>query len=152
MVGDRLELEQQHQVGIAAAVSRMRQIMSPSQALMELTRNAPGVDVAEEQFRDCVRSLSDRGDWCSLGRTDAAKLITLAQASDLVVIGQVNARADPVPAWYRPEEIVINCGRPVLMVPYIRKFPRIGQRVLIAWDGSREAVRHQPPGIYTKRP
>ncbi|HEY1935070.1 MAG TPA: universal stress protein [Acetobacteraceae bacterium] len=70
-----------------------------------------------------------------------AKLVLLAQAADLVVIGQVNGSAGPVPAWYRPEEIVINCGRPVLMIPYIGSFPRVGRRVLIAWDGSREAAR-----------
>jgi len=110
-------------------------------SVTELARNAPGVDVAEEQFRDCVRSVSERGEWYSLGRTDMAELITLAQTSDLVIVGQVNSATGPVPAWYRPEEIVINCGRPVLMVPYIGNFPHIGQRVLVAWDGSREAVR-----------
>ena len=64
-------------------------------SVTELARNAPGVDVAEEQFRDCVRSVSDRGEWCSLGRTDMAELIALAQACDLVVIGQVNSAAVP---------------------------------------------------------
>jgi nucleotide-binding universal stress UspA family protein len=41
----------------------------------------------------------------------------------------------------RPEEIVLSCGRPVLVVPYAGAFADIGRRVLIAWNGSREAAR-----------
>jgi nucleotide-binding universal stress UspA family protein len=97
-------------------------------------------DDAEQQFRDRLRSANVKGDWYSVDRTDTAELITLAQVADLVVIGQTDPAARPAPPW-RPEEIVIGCGRPVLMVPYVGRYPLVGQRVLIAWDGSREAVR-----------
>jgi nucleotide-binding universal stress UspA family protein len=32
-------------------------------------------------------------------------------------------------------------GRPILVVPYAGHFARIGQRVVIGWDASREAAR-----------
>jgi nucleotide-binding universal stress UspA family protein len=32
-------------------------------------------------------------------------------------------------------------GRPVLVVPRYGTFPTIGERVLVAWNGAREAVR-----------
>jgi nucleotide-binding universal stress UspA family protein len=97
-------------------------------------------DIAEQKFRDCRRSINVEGDWNPTDGTDLAELITLARSADLVIIGQVNSNARPTPAW-RPEEIVVSCGRPVLMVPYIGSYSRVGRRVLVAWDGSREAVR-----------
>jgi nucleotide-binding universal stress UspA family protein len=104
------------------------------------SQSAVLADDAEEQFRERLRSLRIEGDWHAPERTDGAELITLAQAADLVVIGQTKPGARKAPAW-RPEEIVICCGRPVLMVPYIGNYPQVGRRVLVAWDGSREAVR-----------
>ena len=97
-------------------------------------------DIAEQQFRDCLRSLEVEGDWYPLSRATTSELITLAQAADLVIVGQVEPDARPAPIW-RPEEIVVCCGRPVLMVPYIGSYPQVGRRVLVAWDSSREAVR-----------
>jgi nucleotide-binding universal stress UspA family protein len=99
------------------------------------------LEFLEQRFRDCLRSVEDEGEWHCIRRADPDALLTLAKAADLVVIGQVNSHAGANPSWYRPEEIVINCGRPVLIVPYIGNFNSAGRRVLIAWDGSREAVR-----------
>ncbi|SFI36054.1 Nucleotide-binding universal stress protein, UspA family [Collimonas sp. OK307] len=69
-------------------------------------------------------------------------LVLQARYSDLVVIGQVN------PADYSPllradfqEYVLMNSGRPVLIVPYAGHFPQVGKRVLLAWDGSMEATR-----------
>jgi nucleotide-binding universal stress UspA family protein len=98
-------------------------------------------DVLEQRFRDCVRCIEHGGEWYRLDRPDPAALVSLAKAADLVVMGQVNPHVGALPSWYRPEEIVVNCGRPVLMVPYIGTYDEVGQRVLVAWDGSREAVR-----------
>jgi nucleotide-binding universal stress UspA family protein len=106
----------------------------------DILPSAMRAETAEQQFRDAVRAVRAQGDWYPIERSDTAGLIALAQAADLIIIGQVNPRARLVPAW-RPEEIVIACGRPVLMVPYTGRFPQIGRRVLIAWDGSREAAR-----------
>jgi nucleotide-binding universal stress UspA family protein len=104
---------------------------------------APGAvlaDIAEQKFRERHRCINVEGDWHPIDGTDLAELITLARSADLVIIGQVNPNARPTPVW-RPEEIVLSCGRPVLMVPYIGSYSRVGRRVLVAWDGSREAVR-----------
>jgi nucleotide-binding universal stress UspA family protein len=98
-------------------------------------------EVLERRFRDCVRCIEHGGEWYRLDRPDPAALVSLAKAADLVVMGQVNPHVGALPSWYRPEEIVVNCGRPVLMVPYIGTYDEVGQRVLVAWDGSREAVR-----------
>ncbi len=95
---------------------------------------------AEERFRDWLRTFALEGDWYPVDRTGTAELVTLAQAADLIVIGQMNPNARLTPTW-RPEEIVVASGRPALMVPYIGSFAEVGRRPLVAWDGSREAVR-----------
>jgi len=42
---------------------------------------------------------------------------------------------------FLPEELALGVGRPVLVVPRYGTFETVGQRVLIAWNGSREATR-----------
>lgn len=65
-----------------------------------------------------------------------------ARYSDLVVIGQTNPD-ESVPELRRdfPEYVVMNSGRPVLIVPYAGRFDSVGDRALVAWDGSIEATR-----------
>jgi nucleotide-binding universal stress UspA family protein len=113
---------------------------APIPVATEVSRSVMFADTAERRFRDCLRSFRGEGDWYALDRASTAELIALARAADLIVIGQVNPNARPAPAM-RPEEIVVACGRPVLMVPYIGSYAQVGRRVLVAWDGSREAVR-----------
>jgi nucleotide-binding universal stress UspA family protein len=59
---------------------------------------------------------------------------------DLAIVGQHDPDAPRVPHDFA-ELVVIESGRPVLVVPYIGHYPDVGRRVLVAWDGSREAAR-----------
>lgn len=65
-----------------------------------------------------------------------------ARYSDLVVIGQTN-RDEPSPSVMPdfPEYIVLNSGRPVLIIPYTGDFTTVAKRPLISWDASRESTR-----------
>ena len=71
-----------------------------------------------------------------------AGLSLQARYADLVVIGQIDANA---PALFLgsdfPEYVLVNSGRPVLMVPYTGHFAHVGKRVLVAWDASMGATR-----------
>lgn len=65
-----------------------------------------------------------------------------ARLADLVIAGQ----SDPNdPETYIDdqfaENLVLSAGRPVLFWPYTGEFPSIGERVIVAWDGGREATR-----------
>ena len=63
-----------------------------------------------------------------------------AHCADLVILGQRIPDHDT--GLYRPEDVILSCSRPVLVVPYAGRRPdRIGENVLIAWNGSREASR-----------
>lgn len=65
-----------------------------------------------------------------------------ARYSDLVVIGQTN-NDEPSPSVLPdfPEYIIMNSGRPVLIIPYTGDFTSVAKRPLISWDASRESTR-----------
>jgi len=61
---------------------------------------------------------------------------------DLVVLGQVDRdQPSPVVMPDFPEYVVLNAGRPVLVVPYAGHFDHVGKRVLVAWDAGVAATR-----------
>lgn len=66
----------------------------------------------------------------------------LARYADLVVIGQIDP-VESLPSQRRdlPEYILLNSGRPVLIVPFAGKLDGAAKRIVIAWDGSKEAAR-----------
>ncbi|MET3108450.1 nucleotide-binding universal stress UspA family protein [Oxalobacteraceae bacterium GrIS 2.11] len=65
-----------------------------------------------------------------------------ARYCDLVVVGQTNPEeSSPAVMDDFPEYMILNSGRPVLVVPYVGTFSQIGRRPLVAWDGSRAATR-----------
>lgn len=59
--------------------------------------------------------------------------------ADLTIVGQRNPDGDdeqPI-----ADNLVIDAGRPVLVVPHTGSFQRPFERVLVAWNASREATR-----------
>jgi len=69
-------------------------------------------------------------------------LLINARHVDLIVVGQHDSDSDDgsVPDDLA-ESVVLGGGRPVLVVPYAGEFPTLGERALVAWNGSRESVR-----------
>ncbi len=64
------------------------------------------------------------------------------RASDLIIVSQQNR--DDVEAAHENEfveQTLLTAGRPVMVVPSSGDFPVVGDRVLLCWDGSREAAR-----------
>ncbi len=66
-----------------------------------------------------------------------------ARHSDLVVLGQHDPQQQPtsgVPSDL-VEQIVLNAGTPVLVVPFVGDFPTVGERVMVGWNAGRESAR-----------
>jgi nucleotide-binding universal stress UspA family protein len=105
-----------------------------------VSRRVARAELVEQRFREALHLHGGPGEWHLFDRGETEGLIALAKGNDLVIVGQhqPDARAS---AEFRPERIVVACGRPLLVVPYAGNFAAIGKHVLIAWDGSREAVR-----------
>jgi nucleotide-binding universal stress UspA family protein len=68
-------------------------------------------------------------------------VVAQGHAGDLLVVGQ-NDRSAAVENSARrlPEEVMLHAGRSVLILPCTGRFDVVGNKVLVAWDGSREAV------------
>jgi nucleotide-binding universal stress UspA family protein len=105
-------------------------------------REAEAAEAAEQHFRSKLRLNGIEGEWHLLADGDSAALIELAKSVDLTIAGQrpPNSQSNGV-SRFRPEDIVVAAGRPVLIVPYAGAFETVGRRILIAWDGTREANR-----------
>jgi nucleotide-binding universal stress UspA family protein len=97
-------------------------------------------DIVEQRFRAVLPGNQHAGDFHIFGTGEAEELVSLAKSFDLLVFGQASPDY-PVAGGFAAEDVVIACGRPLLIVPYAGAFGQIGRRVLIAWDGTREAVR-----------
>ena len=70
------------------------------------------------------------------------RLLFAARNADLTILGQHDARAHDVSTPSDlVEQIVLNSGRPVLVIPYAGRFASIGERVMVAWNAGREAAR-----------
>ena len=74
---------------------------------------------------------------------DPVKAVSLfSRYADVAVVGQENRENGGYgTARDLAEHVVLASGRPVLVVPSVGTYPSVGQRVLVAWDASREAAR-----------
>lgn len=77
----------------------------------------------------------------TLGAAEAVELS--ARYADLVIAGQHERdapEAGRVTARFA-EDLVMQLARPLLMIPYAGHYPGPFRRVLLAWDGSAQAMR-----------
>lgn len=104
----------------------------------------------EEKVRElaqAARAIFDKaagaGPGCSLewrtSKGDAATVVaTHARYADLVILNQTDPdEGGPLFA----DQVLLSVGRPVLMVPYVGVFERVGDRILVCWNASHEAAR-----------
>ncbi len=94
----------------------------------------------EAAFRDCLRRNGIEGEWRLLEGSPHATVALHARYVDLTVVGQPD-RDDHQVADAVTVTTVMTSGRPVLAIPFAGEFPTIGERVLVAWNASREAAR-----------
>jgi nucleotide-binding universal stress UspA family protein len=128
--------------GISAMTGIAEEPMSPGGAVSEVFHEAEVADRAEHRFKDELRLAGIDGEWHALPDDDPVELVEFAKSVDLTIMGQrpPSSGSDGA-ARFRPEDIVIAAGRPVLVVPYAGSFETIGKRILVGWDGTREANR-----------
>ena len=71
----------------------------------------------------------------------AAGLVLAARYADLVVLGQADPGAPAAPGGALAASVLLACPRPLLVVPYVQGDSATGRRVLVAWNGSSQAMR-----------
>lgn len=122
----------------------------PTRSTESIAAAADGLRLRAEAtahvFRDLVRgSESLSYDVRLVDGEPVDATVRHGHASDLLVVGQVDhAKIDHDKtadvARDLPEQVVLHSGRPVLIIPCAGHFPEVGKKVLIAWDGTREAA------------
>lgn len=98
----------------------------------------------EEKFTAAAKAAGIIFEWRTASAentTLAAAVVQHARGADLAIVGQ----PDPDSEWQIfsdvAEELLMDSGRPVLVVPYAGKFSAACKTVMLAWNGSREAAR-----------
>ena len=71
----------------------------------------------------------------------ASVVLDHGRAADLIIAAQTDPDWDLSPLMDFPERLALESGRPVLVVPYVGRYPEIGRNVVIAWKATREAAR-----------
>jgi len=100
-------------------------------------------DEAGMLFKDALRTNGLQGEWRVVDGDTSALLALHARYADLTVLAQPNEDE----AYKGPSadavlvNVMLSSGRPVLAVPYAGMFERVGDRVLVAWNASRESTR-----------
>jgi nucleotide-binding universal stress UspA family protein len=137
-----------HIVGVhaetLAAIPLIAPMEIPDPAAIEiLQETAQKETVAIEQiFRQRTASEGLSSEWRSFmlaAGYSSSSVQETARAVDLIVATQ----SDPTQTDHRSdlESFLFESGRPMLLVPYTLSRPKPIERVLIAWNGSREAAR-----------
>ncbi|WP_207481059.1 universal stress protein [Arenibaculum pallidiluteum] len=106
-------------------------------------RRAEAVDEVKTVFEACIAEagIQARSEWRSEIGEPAIGARRSARRADLAVVCQAPQDGYIQMNGPRPEDLLFGSGRPVLVIPRFGEYPSIGERVLVAWDGSAEAAR-----------
>lgn len=96
----------------------------------------------EEALRRQISGLNfENIDWIKIHEDPYDAICEQSKYADLVVIGQVDPHDDSGSPADLPERLILNAGRPLLIIPKVGNFETIGKNILVAWNASHEAMR-----------
>ncbi len=99
-------------------------------------------NIAKEQFYSSAKKAAVNVDWAGYRSSDAGHVIAHARASDLAIIGQRNPNDVSNDAGNNLADLLaLKLGRPVLYLPYAGNISAKLNKIMVAWDGGREAAR-----------
>lgn len=123
--------------------------MSPSTAAMlrpevverRLAEYGEAQHAAEESFRRQTAAAGLAGvDWRAPAGPPVDAAVAHGRCTDLFILGQHNPAAASFSETLA-STVLLSSGRPTLVIPYIGAPATLGENVLVAWDGGREASR-----------
>lgn len=85
--------------------------------------------------------LTDRSEWLAVDGDPTIAAAVRGRYADLIIVGQPDPDRDRDTPVAQPADLLFEAGRPLLVVPYAGRFASVGERVLVGWNGSREAAR-----------
>lgn len=104
---------------------------------------AAAAAASQTQFEQAAAGLA-AWEWWDVNRGSDTEVIRRvvdhARYFDLVIAGQ-HAEGDALLPKDLVEMLVLDSGRPILIVPYVGSFENVFSRPLVAWNDVREAAR-----------
>jgi len=99
------------------------------------------IEETEQAFRAAMTGLDTSVEWRVAAANPATYVAQQARSADLVIAGaSADALMPPFVYTLDMAELVLNAGRPLLLVPPdVQVFT--GERIVIAWNDTREARR-----------
>ena len=135
-----------HLAGLAVDPGLAMPIMADAAVSTELLEaleadRAARLEVAEKAFADAMEASGIAGEWRVEAGEPVSRIALHARHADLVVVGQQGGEGGLEVLGGLADALVMTCGRPVIVVPYIGAPETLASRVMVAWDGGRESVR-----------
>ena len=116
--------------------------ISPEMLKMHADQIEEAAKKAEAAFTAASKASGVTTEWRAIEGGLAEVLVTHARYCDLIVLGQKDPRDLLLPGDRdMPDEVVMTCGRPALVVPHVGKYPDVGGKVMVAWDAGAPATR-----------
>jgi nucleotide-binding universal stress UspA family protein len=138
-----------HLVAVAAADRALHEMSlgagyagrEPLMAVFEASRRA--ADACADMFRGVARNRIPRD--CEVvvdDQDEVGALLDRSCCADLLIVGQPDP-LDASAARRRTllERLVLHSVAPVLVLPATGEWPDVGQRIVVAWNGSPESAR-----------
>ncbi|TDI57323.1 MAG: universal stress protein [Alphaproteobacteria bacterium] len=104
--------------------------------------DADAVAAIGDAFQDAIKESGFDGpvEWISPTGHPNDLLAKSARYHDLLLIGQYS-NPDRYQRRIRAEELVMNSGKPIMVVPHGYQVRPFSEHAVVAWDGSRPAAR-----------
>lgn len=96
---------------------------------------------SEAAFKAATKGILTSAEWRAVDGDAVEALHLHGRHADLLVLGQTDPDEPALSDMDIAGRTILGLGRPVMVVPYVDTFKTVGERVLIAWDGSRTAAR-----------
>ncbi len=101
-------------------------------------------DKCKADFNEAVRKAGVRAEWRKIEAPTsniADAVIEHGLQADLIVASQKNEKANDGLEANFCERLVMESGRPVLLIPCMGQIKSIGENVIVGWNATREASR-----------
>jgi nucleotide-binding universal stress UspA family protein len=117
--------------------------LGPEVARVQQAWAGEAAKTAKAQFDAVVEKTSLSTEWRDAEGLLAEETVVHARYVDLVIVGQHEDTGDMAAEGQDTmvDHLVLECGRPVLIVPYAGGFTTVGRRAMVAWNATREATR-----------
>lgn len=98
----------------------------------------------KKKFNNAAKTTGMSAEWREIDSDlpfIADSVIKHARMCDMVIVPQSHGTTHTNLADDFTEQVVMDCGRPVLVIPDVGEIGDFGNQVMLAWDASKESTR-----------